>query len=277
MEVRLTTIPLTMKRRPQWVLWRRVERKGMATKVPFRLDGKPAGSNRPEDWVRFIDAADRYIDGGYDGLGFVFTSGLVGVDLDKCRDANSGRIEDWARRIIVELDSYAEVSPSRTGVKIVMVGQSPFDRGRRKPMEGGGIEVYDKLRYFCMTGWRLPSSPCEPQDRQDILKRLAGSIWPPPERPRQRKSGAVPTPERLAKRLAAFVAKAKPAVSGCGGHNQTFSVACALVLGFGLDTETALEYLRQYNERCLPPWSERELRHKIDSAAQMPGERGYMI
>ncbi|MBC2596282.1 hypothetical protein H5P28_18600 [Ruficoccus amylovorans] len=64
----------------------------------------------------------------------------------------------------------------------------------------------------------------------------------------------------------AYLETCPPAISGQGGHNQTFKVACALVQRFLLSREEALEQLRMYNLRCEPPWSEKELAHKVDDA-----------
>lgn len=65
-----------------------------------------------------------------------------------------------------------------------------------------------------------------------------------------------------------------PAISGSGGHNATFRAACECVR-FGLTDAEALAALRRYNARCSPPWSERELQHKLDSARRKatPGEK----
>src|SRR5207244_3535255 len=67
------------------------------------------------------------------------------------------------------------------------------------------------------------------------------------------------------------VAHESPAVSGQGGHDATFRVACRLThrpdKGFGLDRETAIELLmRIFNPRCQPPWTLREIAHKVDDA-----------
>lgn len=70
----------------------------------------------------------------------------------------------------------------------------------------------------------------------------------------------------LADRARAYIEKMPPAVSGSGGHTATFNVARKLVQDFGLDDQSALELLRAYNQRCIPPWSEKELRHKVDQA-----------
>ena len=74
--------------------------------------------------------------------------------------------------------------------------------------------------------------------------------------------------DNVTERARKYVAAIDGAVSGQGGHAQTFRVAQALVRGFSLDGETAYQLLAEYNERCAPRWSERELRHKIKSAAQ---------
>ena len=72
------------------------------------------------------------------------------------------------------------------------------------------------------------------------------------------------TPLERARR---YVAKCLPAISGQSGHNATFYVAAVLVHGFALGEADALVLLREFNQRCLPPWSEGELIHKIQSAA----------
>jgi hypothetical protein len=63
------------------------------------------------------------------------------------------------------------------------------------------------------------------------------------------------------------------AVSGQRGHDQTFKVAVVLVWGFCLPREDALQYLRQYNLRCSPPWTDAELAHKILSAIETCNSR----
>lgn len=69
------------------------------------------------------------------------------------------------------------------------------------------------------------------------------------------------------------------AVSGDNGHGQTFGVACALVNGFALSRPDAESLLREYSARCQPPWSDREIKHKLDSAESVTHDkpRGHMI
>jgi len=67
-------------------------------------------------------------------------------------------------------------------------------------------------------------------------------------------------------RASRYVAKMPEAVSGQNGHTQTFKVALVLLHGFKLSLHDALTVLRQYNQRCMPPWSDKELKHKLVSA-----------
>jgi hypothetical protein len=71
-----------------------------------------------------------------------------------------------------------------------------------------------------------------------------------------------------------WLAKVPGAVSGQGGHDQTFTAAVGLVHGFALSEDDALRLLADdYNPRCMPPWSEKELRHKITDAATKPHDK----
>src|SRR5262245_14985494 len=76
-----------------------------------------------------------------------------------------------------------------------------------------------------------------------------------------------------------YAQKCAPAVSGQGGHRVTFRLACALVHGFALSEQDALNVLREWNLGCQPEWSEAELIHKAKSAAAAPSQRewGYLI
>ena len=99
-----------------------------------------------------------------------------------------------------------------------------------------------------------------------------------PRRPARAAKSEPPVVEGDAfERARAYISRCEPAVSGQGGHGQTFKVACHLVLGFQLGEAVAMELLAEFNERCKPPWSERELAHKVRSAMQQDGPRGYLL
>ena len=57
----------------------------------------------------------------------------VGIDLDDCRNPETGEIAAWAQEIIDRFDSYTEVSPTGTGVRILIrtaTGLLPGDERR---------------------------------------------------------------------------------------------------------------------------------------------------
>jgi hypothetical protein len=91
---------------------------------------------------------------------------------------------------------------------------------------------------------------------------------------RERKKKAMPTIEiagdHMVERARSYLACVEGAISGQGGHNTTFRVACKLThfppLGFGLGLEQAWPLLKEWNEQCEPPWSDRELLHKLEDA-----------
>ncbi|QDV62630.1 bifunctional DNA primase/polymerase [Crateriforma conspicua] len=77
-------------------------------------------------------------------------------------------------------------------------------------------------------------------------------------------------------RAIAYLTAMPGAVSGSSGHSKTFAAATALVHGFGIAPNRALAILQsEYNPRCSPPWSDRELQHKINQAATKSHDRPY--
>jgi len=74
-------------------------------------------------------------------------------------------------------------------------------------------------------------------------------------------------PPEIVANAKAYLAAMPPAISGQGGHPTTFRAAVALVRGFGLSRRQAVDVLMtDYNPRCLPQWTEDELRHKVEDA-----------
>lgn len=74
--------------------------------------------------------------------------------------------------------------------------------------------------------------------------------------------GAHDVVERARRYLAALPA----AVSGDHGDVTTFRACCRMVRGFLLSDAEALALLHEWNARCQPPWSERELLEKLRRA-----------
>ena len=94
--VNVDGIPDELRALPQWVGWRYKQVDGEWTKVPVNPQtGHHAKSDTPSTWGTLdqaLTALERY---HLDGIGIMLhdDGDLVGVDLDKCRDAGTGAVE----------------------------------------------------------------------------------------------------------------------------------------------------------------------------------------
>jgi putative DNA primase/helicase len=155
-------IPEELKKINRWVCWKLVERDGRPTKIPINpFTGGQAMSNNPDTWSDYWTAHDKMVSEGYSGIGFMFNSdGIVGVDIDHCRDTETGELTELARDIIATLDSYTELSQSGTGIHIICRGKLPEGRRKKEP-----VEMYENVRYFCMTGAVLDDAHMDIEER----------------------------------------------------------------------------------------------------------------
>jgi hypothetical protein len=188
-------IPAELLARRQWVVWRYDWRedkagKGKWSKVLDVARQAAAGRDRKaksddgRTWDDFDRALDAYQRGGWAGIGYVFSPDdpYAGIDLDDCRDPDTGDLDPWAVDLLALLGGYAEVSPSGTGVKVIVKAQLPA--GRRKTAYGTGeVEMYDRGRYFALTGEALADSPAEIPERQQQLEEAHRRVFPRKQRP----------------------------------------------------------------------------------------------
>lgn len=173
LEVNFEGIPQELKARSRWGCWEFKLNEGRWTKVPIDTrTGKFARPNDLSTWSTFGEAQEFYARHkvqGVNGIGFVFSKAdhVVGIDLDKCRDPETGELNDFARDVVRKMNSYTELSPSGTGLHIIVAGELPRD-GKNL----GHIEMYDDKRYFTVTGHALPECPASVKDRDAELKAL---------------------------------------------------------------------------------------------------------
>jgi hypothetical protein len=178
MSPHLERIPPDLKALPHWVCWSLEERAGARSKIPKNpKTGANAKADNPTTWAEFGQAVSRWEahkGNGITGIGFEFSTGdpYTGIDLDKCRNPETGIIEPWARVIIDRLRSYTEISPSGTGVHIIIKGSVP-PGGNRKSK----IEMYSQARFFTMTGHHLEGTPATIEPRQAEIEALHGEIF----------------------------------------------------------------------------------------------------
>jgi putative DNA primase/helicase len=166
----LANFPPDMLALRRYVVWRYEERVGKSAKIPYVADGTGAraSSTDPATWRGFAAAARVFLVGGYDGVGFVFSPGdpYTGVDLDDCRDPESAALDAWASELVAFLDGYTEVSPSGTGVHVIVRGAAPN-------RQDGSVEAYSSGRYFTVTGRAILGHGLPPPERQEGLNMLA--------------------------------------------------------------------------------------------------------
>src|SRR4051794_32368531 len=120
--VAVENIPHELRDLPRWVAWRYERREPKWEKVPIGPTGRRASTTDPATWSTFEAALAAYRERRLAGIGFVFAEGdpFTGIDLDACRDSDAGTLVPWADEIVRDLDSYTEVSPSGTGVKVLI-------------------------------------------------------------------------------------------------------------------------------------------------------------
>jgi putative DNA primase/helicase len=171
--LRANAIPGGLRARAQWVCWRYERRGEKRTKVPKNpRTGANASPTDPTTWGSFTDTLR--VAAKYEGIGFVFTSDdpFAGVDLDACRDSQSGRLAPWAQPIVDDLASYTEITPSGTGGHIIVEATLPTGRRRR-----GQVEMYDTDQFFTVTGHHLAGTPTTIERRQEALAALHARVF----------------------------------------------------------------------------------------------------
>lgn len=138
--------PLNLRERKQFVCWKYEFNGERWGKIPYNPNnGMRASSTTPRTWSDFdtaCKAVDKY---GLDGVGIIFTKGLVGIDIDHC--IVDGKISERAKDVVDTVNSYTELSPSGTGIHILAFGKFDGTRTRRDE-----FEMYQKGRFFTLTG-----------------------------------------------------------------------------------------------------------------------------
>jgi hypothetical protein len=153
-----------LRRLPHWVVWRWVKRKGAWTKPPYMATAPKsnAKNNDPATWSDYPTAAAAAQRGEFDGIGFALLgTDLDVVDLDHCRDPETGDVDTWADVWLhTANDAYVELTPSGEGLRIIGLGSSDGTLHRKWKVEGeregAAIEIYrNTARYVTVTGQQI--------------------------------------------------------------------------------------------------------------------------
>lgn len=190
----LSNLPDCIRQLDHWVYWTYCWVDEHWTKIPYYVVGhygpsktpqfERASHADPETWDGFEDVAlnvSAREDGGTLGIGFCpyDDDDICFVDLDDCRNRDTGDIADWAMTVVQQLDTYTEISESGTGLKLLLEGKKPGARCRIKTHPG--IEIYDRVHFTALTGNRLPGTPADIMPRQAELAALYHGMFPEPE------------------------------------------------------------------------------------------------
>ena len=175
-----TRTPAELIALPQWVCWRYEERNGKTTKAPINAKSNGrlihAKSNDPATWASHAEAmaaCERHPE--LAGVGFCFApdDGLTGIDLDHVIDPETGELKPEAAEILERFHgTYAEVSPSGTGLRLFAFGK-PGRSGKNTGMEKW-LEVYShpSSRYLTVTGDHWTDSATAVTEQQAALDWL---------------------------------------------------------------------------------------------------------
>jgi primase-polymerase (primpol)-like protein len=159
-----TEPPEELRLRTRWVCWRYELDGNNWRKPPYHPGtGRKADTTKPGQWATYAQACAAYHGQGHDGIGYVFLpqDGYIRIDLDDCRNPQTGAIDRWAQEILVFVGTYAEVSPSGEGLHLIAKGKL---RGQDRKVSGlgehhhGTLEMYSAgQNYFTYTGAALDS------------------------------------------------------------------------------------------------------------------------
>ena len=175
-------IPRELMTMNQWVCWRFETRDNKPTKIPINPHtGGNAMSNNSKTWGTFQQAISRMHQDSLPGIGFMFSgNGIVGIDIDSCRDRETGELTAEATDIISTLNSYTEISQSGKGIHILCRGALPAGARRR-----GNVEMYEKERYFIMTGATITTETVDVKERTQEIAIVHAKYLQKAEMPKQ--------------------------------------------------------------------------------------------
>lgn len=289
--VAVENIPQSLQERSQWVCWKSIPKAtGKPMKKPFNaITGSITDYTNPKNWVTFekaLNALER--DASYAGIGYVFSEDdpFTGIDLDDCLDEQGEFF--WGKDIVDRIDAYCEVSPSGTGVKMILEGIKPawatecVSKGHG-PKGDGKVEVYNRARFFALTGHRIATAPEGIMPRQEQLDALCAELWP--DKPKKT-SGPTPAVEEgkpskkfdeaMLNRMRTCLKEIdKMRVADKGDGSNRLFAACCRCVEHDLPDDAALAVLAKYGTHKPFPsaWGSKSVLKRLRSAEKKV-ERG---
>lgn len=149
--------PDEMRNLPAWLVWRFEHHEGedRPRKIPYytggpKRHGKQGSPQDLQQLTTFDAARTAAARRGFDGVGFVPMPefNICALDFDHC--VTNGQVHPDLEAIVT--GTYAEFSPSGTGVRAFVKGQYGNSKARGEPY---GFEVFSSKGFVTVTGNRL--------------------------------------------------------------------------------------------------------------------------
>lgn len=199
------------------------------------------------------------------------------IFLDIDRDGPRVLTDLAARRDLPPPSYLLHSSPNRFHVFWRVTGFSREEAERLQKQLAGELHT-DRVATSCAQMTRLvgfPNHKYRPAALVEVKYGASDRVFTPAECPTaQRARPHAPASTEVSRpptagafeRARGYLAKIPPAVMGQHGDAHTFRVCCRLARGFALEDGEALALLAEWNARCVPPWTEPELREKLQGA-----------
>jgi hypothetical protein len=168
-----------MREAKRWIRWRPVPDRNDPKKInkipidPFTDQPFEEGSGWQTDPARWASYDEAAADGRL--VGFVLGDGWIGLDVDDCFE--DGKPASWVVNLVKTLGTYAEVSPSRTGIKLFLQGTRLEGAKSIQKCDAWSWEVYPEKRFFTVTGERLPYAPATIAECTVALQTITDTVW----------------------------------------------------------------------------------------------------
>ena len=171
-----SAIPAELRAIDRWLVWVDAKKAKLpGKKAPVDEDGR-ADKHWQDSRLPFLVASKRAKSINHAGIGFVLGDTVAGLDLDNCRDPESGKLVESAQ-ILLDVfaeGAYVEVSPSGKGVKVFGPGEGWLELNFH---EGNGdVDALRKMTgYFAVTGEEYQEGGINVDLKLDALEMHFGS------------------------------------------------------------------------------------------------------
>jgi hypothetical protein len=224
---------------PRWLGWRWEKRDGKLSKVPYQgqASSRHASSTKPQTWCDLqtclaADAADLF-----DGIGFaLMDSEIAALDIDDCRNKETGELHPWAANVVARSNTYCEVTPSGQGIRLI--GRSVGAHVHRKFAVADGVscEPYRRAKRFITITCQQIGEAVELADIDALIDEVLAELEN--AKRRSRKKAATNGPNNTTAN-----ATNKRAANGSAKHDLTSLIKDGCGDDFGGDRSRATWYV----------------------------------